>query len=88
MDRNTGMAPYTSRPKLLMEHLENNGERVCSARARAAKNVWLVWRGALVQVDESRRYSRSFLNTAGGLPSSEEGAKAYTKHNDCVARAG
>lgn len=40
-ERSAGRARYTSRRRLLMEHLENDGDRVWAARTRAALSVWL-----------------------------------------------
>lgn len=48
---------YESKRQLLMEHLENDIERVCATRTRAAVDVWLSWLSVLLYLHDDGRHS-------------------------------
>lgn len=84
--RDSGRVRYSSRRKLLIEHPENEGSRVWAASTRAAMNVRLGWLAAVLQPDESGRYSSRHLKAGGRLLLTGNGGDARTMHIDLIVR--
>lgn len=71
-----------------MEHLENDGVRVCVAMSRGAVDVWLGWLGALLYLVDSGEYSCSLRNAGRKLLLTENSVEAQTGHKNYAARDG
>lgn len=82
--RDAGRARHRKNCRLLMQHMDNYGERRWAAKTQAALDVWLGWRTALLQLDDSGRYLSSRVNIGGRPLLTEKSAERPTGHKDFV----
>lgn len=85
-ERNVKNARYTSRRKLPMHHLENDGDQMWSARNRAAMDMCPGCLAVLLQLDDNGWYTCSLPGTAGRLLRTRKNAKVQTMHNSFEVR--